>query len=285
MSQPSEIVLDSPAKINWILRILGRRGDGFHEIETVFQTISLRDRIVCEPAGNLELTCDDPSIPVDSSNLVMRAIEALDRMAGDIPRFRIHIEKAIPSGGGLGGGSSNAAAVLRAFRDRFAPEISEEHLRSIALELGSDVPFFLSGGTAYARGRGEQLMPLPALAGIRLLVVIPTERVPTAEAYAALGRGPLEEDSHLGSERIAKIMENGPLESPQELVNDFEEVIFERLPNLRSLREQLLAKGAVWARMAGSGSTIVGAFRDEGTRQRAARSLRDARVVPAETTG
>ncbi|MDX1582029.1 MAG: 4-(cytidine 5'-diphospho)-2-C-methyl-D-erythritol kinase [Thermoanaerobaculia bacterium] len=285
MSRPEPFSIEAPAKINWLLRVLGRRDDGFHEIETVFQTISLRDRILLEPSETFELSCDDPLIPADDSNLVARAIESLDRTVRDLPPLRVRIEKAIPSGGGLGGGSSDAAAVLRELRERYAPGLPDSQLRSIALELGSDVPFFLEGGTAYAKGRGEEIESLPDLSGIRLLLVIPAERVSTAEAYGLLGRGAFEEGSHRGAEWTRDLVARGPFESPEEFTNDFEDVIFERIPLLRDLRDRLLIEGASWARMSGSGSTIVGAFRDEEVRQRAALGMRDVRVIPVETIG
>lgn len=278
------IVLRSPAKINWLLRVPGRREDGFHEIETLFQTISVEDLITCTPADTFRLSCSDPTVPVDSSNLVARAISLLQDAGAVIPSFAVHIEKSIPSGGGLGGGSSNAASILREFRDRFAPDIDQGPLRRMALQLGSDVPFFLEGGTAYAIGRGEHLTTLPPVVATRLLVVLPEEKVSTAEAYALLDRDRVPDNPYLGIEQASRLIEGGPFEHPDHLVNDFEEVIFERLPRLRTIRERLLQEGAGWARMSGSGSTIVGAFRDEESRQRASRALRDVRVVPAETT-
>lgn len=282
-SAPDEIVVRSPAKINWLLRVPGRRDDGFHEIETLFQTISLEDLITCTPSDQFRLSCSDPTVPVDSSNLVSRAVSLLQETGAEIPLFDIHIEKSIPSGGGLGGGSSNAASILREFQERFAPNLDQDRLRTIATRLGSDVPFFLQGGTAYATGRGERLTPLPSVAGVRLLVVLPEEKVSTAEAYALLGRGPVGEDPYLGLERASRLIDGGPFEESEDLVNDFEEVIFERLPRLGQIRDRLLDEGAAWARMSGSGSTIVGAFRDEESRQKAYGSFRDVRVVPAET--
>lgn len=284
-SDREEIVLHSPAKINWMLRIPGRRDDGFHEIETVFQTISLEDRILCREADRDELTSSDASLPLDSSNLVSRAVAALRDAGAAIPPLAFHLLKVIPSGGGLGGGSSNAASVLKALRDRFAPDLEDERLRAIALQLGSDVPFFLEGGTCYATGRGERLTRLEPVVGVRLLVVLPEERVSTAEAYALLGRGTVGSEPHIGIERVRQWIEGGPLSAAVRLTNDFEPVIFERLPRLREIRERLIAEGAGWARMSGSGSTIVGAFRDEESRQRALASFRDLHVIPAETTG
>ncbi|HYU24822.1 MAG TPA: 4-(cytidine 5'-diphospho)-2-C-methyl-D-erythritol kinase, partial [Thermoanaerobaculia bacterium] len=162
------------AKINLGLRVTAKRDDGFHDVETIFQTISLHDTLSFTPAGALTLTCDAPEIPTDETNLVMRAARAVGA-----PPVAIALRKRIPAGGGLGGGSSDAAATLRALGSADA---------RIALSLGSDVPFFLLGGSAYATGRGERLVPLPSLGGIPLLLVFPPERVGTARAYAKLRR-------------------------------------------------------------------------------------------------
>src|SRR5207245_686225 len=138
---------------NWSLRVIGKRADGYHDIETVFQAISLHDVLTIEQSDRITLTCSDPTVPTDDTNLVVRAARAIS------VRARFHLEKRIPTGGGLGGGSSDAAAVLAAF-NRKDPDI--------ALSLGSDVPFFLRGGTAYATGRGERIEPLPRVAPVPL---------------------------------------------------------------------------------------------------------------------
>lgn len=252
------------AKINWALRVIGKRPDGYHDIETIFQTISLHDDLTFEEASELSLICSDPSIPTDDRNLIVRAARAIGVTA------RIHLEKRIPAGGGLGGGSSDAAAVLTAF-GRNDP--------AIALSLGSDVPFFLQGGTAYATGRGEVLTTLPRVAPIPLLLLIPRERVITAEAYAMLRRF----SPPLGVERVRAMITDGLLDHAAELVNDFEGPIFEKLPQLRALKERLRDAGAAWAAMSGSGSTIAGAFRTPAARDAARPLFDDVHTVVAET--
>lgn len=247
--------MKSYAKINWSLRITGKRADGFHDLETVFQTISLCDELTFVSGSGLSLTCDDPSIPVDDSNLVLRAA----RLAGATD-VAIDLRKRIPAGGGLGGGSSNAATTLVAL-GAARPDL--------ALTLGSDVPFFLIGGTAYATGRGEILTPLPPRSGIPLLLVLPEERVLTKDAFARVTRysAPLGIDAYThGFEAFT---------------NDFEEPVFALLPRLRTFKERLYAAGAVWASMTGSGSTIVGAFASEQARDRAAAMFGDVRVERA----
>jgi 4-diphosphocytidyl-2-C-methyl-D-erythritol kinase len=250
------------AKINWSLRITGKRTDGFHDLETLFQTISLHDTLTFEASDHLQLTCDDPTIPVDETNLVVRAAANAN--------VAITLHKEIPAGGGLGGGSSDAAVTLVALGNP-SPEI--------ALTLGSDVPFFLTGGTAYATGRGEILTPLPRVTGIPLLLLIPEERVSTARAFGMLQRF----SPPLGIERYRAMIDDDLLGHATELVNDFEEPIFVMLPALRTLKTQLYEAGAAWAAMSGSGSTIVGAFRSTEDRDAARARFRNVRAVAAET--
>src|SRR5213594_1202782 len=252
------------AKINWSLRVTGKRPDGYHDIETLFQTISLHDELTIDNAERMSLTCNDPSIPTDDTNLAVRAARAIG------VTVRIHIDKRIPAGGGLGGGSSDAAAVLTAF-DRKDP--------NIALSLGSDVPFFLLGGTEYATGRGEILEPLPRVAPVPLLLLIPNERVVTAEAYAVLRRF----SPPLGVERFRAMIADDLLDHATELINDFEEAVFTKLPRLHTLKTRLYEEGAAWAGMSGSGSTIVGAFRSPVERDTALKRISGVRAIACET--
>lgn len=275
------------AKINWMLRILGMRPDGFHELETIFQSISLRDTLRFHPGEPLSLVCDDPTIPTDDSNLVMRAAHAMiDRFGA--PACRIELEKRIPAGGGLGGGSSDAAATLRALAQRCATPPAHADLAAAALGLGSDVPFFLEEGTAYATGRGERLVALPSQAGVPLVLLLPEERVMTPEAYRLLrtGRdeGRLAEGEAIGLDRCVSAARGSLLDDVTILVNDLEPPVFATLPRLAGLLEALRATGPAWARMSGSGSTIVGAFRAEDERDRALDQLRGTvTAVAAET--
>lgn len=263
----------SYAKINWALRVIGKRADGYHDIETLFQTISLHDTLTFERSKRLSLTCSDPSIPVDDTNLVLRAAKALGS-----PPVAIRLEKRIPAGGGLGGGSSNAAATLVALAKMFN---LRDPLHEIASKIGSDVPFFLRGGTAYASGRGEVLTSLPDFPSIPLLLLAPQQRVSTAEAYSTLNRfSPV-----LGIGQYQSMIDHGLLDHAAELVNDFEESIFERLPELARLKERLLEHGAAWAAMSGSGSTIVGAFRKPAQRDKAAAQITDVQAIACETIG
>jgi 4-diphosphocytidyl-2-C-methyl-D-erythritol kinase len=267
--------VQSPAKINWSLRITGKRGDGYHDLETLFQTISLHDTIGFTQADQMSIACDDPHVPCDDTNLVMRAARAIAS-----PPVHIALQKRIPAGGGLGGGSSNAAAALIALDEMHSLRTPRERLHEIALSLGSDVPFFLVGGTAYATGRGEELTPMRAVAPIPLLLVFPDVRVNTAEAFAQVR----EYSRPLGLDRFRTIVEDDLLAHADLLINDFEGPIFARMPQLRELRERMIRLGAAWARMSGSGSTIAGAVRSQAQRDAAIAGFYDVRCASAETT-
>lgn len=189
--------LTAPAKINLHLEVLGRRSDGFHALETVFQTLALGDDLTVEliPGGpaSISLTCSDPSIPADETNLAWRAAAAMLARRPTAGRVVITLTKYIPHGAGLGGGSSDAASVLLALNVQLSDPLSEGELAAIALDLGSDVPFFLLGGTAHATGRGEELTALPALPALPVTVLMPKAHLPTPQVFKALTdveRGP-----------------------------------------------------------------------------------------------
>jgi 4-diphosphocytidyl-2-C-methyl-D-erythritol kinase len=258
------IQVPSYAKINWSLRVTGKRADGFHELETVFQLISLHDTVTFEESDRLVVTCDDPTIPTDERNLVVKAARALG-----IDRIAIHIEKRIPSGGGLGGGSSNAAATLTTLAKMFG---LNQPLAPIALQLGSDVPFFLVGGTAYATGRGEVITPLPDAPDFPLLLVLPRQRVSTADAFRSLAHC----SPALGIDAYKEV---------SSFTNDFEEPVFARFPQLRALKQRLYDSGAQWAAMSGSGSTLAGAFSDVSSRDAARAAFPDVRTETADVLG
>ena len=260
------------AKINWMLRILDRRPDGYHDLETIFQTISLHDVLSFTKSDQLELSCDDPTIPAGEVNLAWRAAARMIEEFGIDP-VRIDIRKVIPAGGGLGGGSSNAATTLMALDRMFELDAGPERLLDIALELGSDVPFFLVGGTAWGAGRGERLRLLPSPPPIPLIVLLPDERVSTAAAYAALAQaragGEMRSPKPFRFDLAEWVMREGVVERGSELLNDFEPVAFRMHPRLEDLKKALLDAGAAVALMSGSGSAIFGAFPDRETRDRA----------------
>ena len=192
--------IPAPAKINLFLEVLGRRADGFHDLESVFQTLALADEleITVGPGSGaaqqgIALTCSDPTIPADASNLVWRAAAAFQARRPAIGRVTIALTKRVPHGAGLGGGSSDAASTLLALNHLSTEPLPAAELAAIALQLGSDVPFFLLGGTAYATGRGEELTALLPLPVLPVTVLMPTAQLPTPAVFRAFTeaeRGP-----------------------------------------------------------------------------------------------
>ena len=283
--------LRSLAKVNLDLRVLHKRADGFHELRTVFQTISLADAISIElePARRTMLELDDPlAIP---DNLVIRAARvALDTVKMHA-RVRFRLQKRIPMGGGLGGGSSNAAAVLLALPVLAGRSIRFDRLLELGAELGSDVPFFLTGGTGVAMGRGTEFYSLPDVAPEPMLVVAPGIHVATGPAYAALGRSLTSPDlSRKINDFRLFVRTLGDLRSARAAstlsANDFESAVFSQQPLLKKMWGRL-RKHAAGARMTGSGSALFAVFGSKAERDLAAKTLegdgvfRDCRVIPA----
>jgi 4-diphosphocytidyl-2-C-methyl-D-erythritol kinase len=259
------------AKINWTLRVLGKRADGFHEICTVFQTVSLADRLTFESASETVLTCDAPEVPTDESNLVLRAANALRGRFSITKGARIHLEKRIPSPGGLGGGSSDAAITLIALAHLWEIKTKKSELSEIGAKLGADVPFFLTGGTALGTGLGIEIEVLPDVPKTLLLIITPDENVLTGEAYQALG-APL-----LTNEMSKTILEICRFEAKNAdflqtgLHNDFEKTIFRLRPEIARVKSRLLQAGASGALLSGSGASVFAIFDNNELRQQAVR--------------
>jgi 4-diphosphocytidyl-2-C-methyl-D-erythritol kinase len=255
--------LPSFAKINWSLRILTKRPDGYHEVRTVLQTISLCDELHFEstPGTNLTFSCSEPQLPLDEHNLVVRAASMLRENAGATLGCHVHLEKRIPMQAGLGGGSSNAAVALVGLMRLWRLEVDQARLNRMAVQLGADVPFFLAGGCALGVGTGSEIQPLPDRERKYLLLVTPNARVSTAVAYNAF-------DSALTSPQAETILAGSQNErdfgnSDQwDLGNDFERVIFDMEPEIERAHAALLNAGARRAMLAGSGSTVFGIFDD-----------------------
>lgn len=270
------------AKINLDLRVLGRRPDGYHELRTVFQTISLADtlELVYRPARAARIVTEcEPAI---ENNLVERAAELLARRAGLRGQVRIRLEKNIPMAAGLGGGSSDAAAVLLALPVLAGLRLETARLIELAGELGSDVPFFLCGGRALGLGRGGEVYPLPEGKQAWVVIVVPGEGISTAAAYAELApalthlsweRRIVEFQSWLWSQTL------GAAETPETPSNDFEAVVFRQRPALRRLKGQLLAAGAQCALLTGSGSALAGIFPSRSKAEQACRAIQERATV------
>src|SRR5262245_10068920 len=178
-----KLTAQAPAKINRELRVGRIRPDGFHEVFSRMTSISLADTLTVEDAEALELTCDDAAVPAGRDNIVFRAAEALARRAGVAPRAKIHLEKRVPMGGGLGGGSADAAIALRLLARLWRTGETTKELEAVAASLGSDVPFFLTGGEADVRGRGEVVTPVEDSASAELLLLVPPFSISTAGVY------------------------------------------------------------------------------------------------------
>ena len=276
------------AKINLSLRVLGKRDDdGLHEICTTFQTISLCDYLTFELSNEISLTTDSKSVPTDEKNLVVVAAKQLRKRFSVTSGARIHLQKRIPSPGGLGGGSSDAAITLLALARLWQTGASLPNLLEIARTIGADVPFFLSGGTAFATGAGNEIEQLPDLSAKLLLVVTPNEYVSTAEAYKSLQALRLTEANSLD---ILTICHRARITSESDRTNwqnDFENTIFAGKPEIELVKRKLLEVGAGLALMSGSGASVFGIFDNEMMRQNAFACLRrlgnDWRVFSCET--
>lgn len=255
----------APAKLNLGLKILRRRPDGYHDIVSVLQTVDLCDRLVFTPAATGEtLVCADrPDVPDGPDNLVYRAVEILRRATGARHGVRVDLVKRIPAGAGLGGGSSNAAAALRALDRLWGTRLGPERLAALAAELGSDVPFFLTGGTAVATGRGERIRPVDWEGDFWYVLVYPGFPVSTAWAYRNVRIG-LTEAAAYGTfldfaEKSGRICAGRLFAC---LENDFLPLVEAVSGDVARILAALAARGAVACSVSGSGSTLFGVFRE-----------------------
>jgi 4-diphosphocytidyl-2-C-methyl-D-erythritol kinase len=250
------------AKINLDLRVLGTRPDGFHELRTVFQTISLHDTLTCVPReGPFAIECATAGVPLDDSNLVWRAAAALWRALrrrGPVRDVVVRLEKGIPLQAGLGGGSTDAAATLVGLAAAWGVPLRTVQMSDVATMLGADVPFFLAGGTALGLGRGDEIYPLADMPRHWIVLLVPGFGVSSSEAYGwwdserELARGPIvREPQHVP----------GPWPSRSaQMINDLEAPIARHHPEIDEMKAALRRAGAVAAAMSGSGSAVFGLF-------------------------
>lgn len=282
--RPQALQLKAYAKVNLFLRVLGKRPDGFHNIRTLFQTVSLSDSLSVRltPAGRpaVKLACSRDDLQGED-NLAWRAADLMLRLTGLAAQIEITLDKAIPSGAGLGGGSSDAAAVIRAVAAMLPTRPAAQALFEVAAELGSDVPFLLLGGSAIGSGRGTELKPLADLPPAALAIAQPAVEVSTAWAYRALQehRAALTPDSQKSKIEGFDLSSSTPFVgslpgSGEGMVNDFESVVFRRYPLIAALKERLQALGAQPALMSGSGSAVYGVFESYQSARLVAQTLR-----------
>ncbi len=269
-----EVRIPAFAKINLRLEILGKRPDGYHELRTIFQTVSLHDDLKLKRAkdagislrveGNAALS-GEPA----EKNLVYRAVQAIRQELKNSGGVEIELKKRIPAGRGLGGGSSDAAAAMIGYLRLTGKKLMPERLMEIGASLGADVPFFLQGGRALGIGRGDEIYPLPDIEPKTILIVSPAEiHVPTPDAYR-----------WLNAPELTKTAENPKLwrfcvlawsVQGTGLLNDFEGAVFQHYPRLSEIKRDLLQKGATEALLAGSGSAVIGVFPSPAKARRAA---------------
>ena len=262
------------AKINLGLRILKKRPDGYHDIETVFHRVNIFDELSFEDADSISLAGSDALLPSDDTNLCIRAAKLLQQHCNCRRGARIILDKKIPVGAGLGGGSSDAAATLRALGQLWNLEISENKLIELALQLGSDVPYFLHSGAAYAKGRGEILEYFPLILPYWIVVVYPNIHISTAWAYAQV-----QPDEGAGAFTLKDIVQQywGDEEALSKyLNNDFETVIKAHHPQIAEILDALKGSGAGLAQLSGSGSSVYGLFSREADVERFIRKLGNA---------
>lgn len=251
----------SPCKVNLILNILGKRPDGFHELETVMQPVNICDEMSFEREGSgVQLTCSQPELPVDAKNLVHRAATAFLTAAEINDGVRIHLQKNLPLAGGIGGGSANAAVTFTALNELFGSPLPPAKLHELSAALGSDVPFFLYDKPALASGRGEKVETLenfPALRGKAFFLVHPGFGISTPWSYQNLARFPEALNGKTGRAReLVKQLQTGDLSAAAEgFYNSLEAPAFDKFPVLSLYKEFLRENGAQVSLMSGSGST------------------------------
>ncbi|MEN8754279.1 MAG: 4-(cytidine 5'-diphospho)-2-C-methyl-D-erythritol kinase [Desulfobacterales bacterium] len=269
------IQINAPAKINLFLQVTGKRPDGYHELFTLMCPLGLADRIRLDPTGaRIRVTCTDPAVPADTTNTTHRAAEIFFR---NLPKSRhppltgvkITIEKQIPVGAGLGGGSSDAAAVFRGLNRLLGYPFQLAELMEMGREVGADVPFFIFGHPALATGIGERLEPYRKLPPYRVLLFYPVVNVSTAEVYKNLDLGLTNCKKKLKD----FVLKQRPFDAALHLCNDLETVTLNRYPQVKAAKEALDGRGALGVSMSGSGSTVFALFADDGMARRALQSL------------
>lgn len=267
----------APAKLNLTLEVGEKRSDGYHEVQSVMSCAALYDEVTLESgtSGGISMTCDCPGLPLDDTNLCLRAAKLFFKKAG-IPCDGLHIElsKRIPMQSGLGGGSADAAAVLRGLRKLYRPEMMIKDLERMAAELGSDVPFCVRSVTAMVRGRGEQLLKLPKLPLCWFVICKPEFSFSTAEMYAKLDeKEPVSSIDTLG---LIKALEYQDMQEISDRLGNCFEGVLEESSEIFAIKNRLLALGARNACMSGSGSAVYGLFTQEDEAKAAAAELQKA---------
>jgi 4-diphosphocytidyl-2-C-methyl-D-erythritol kinase len=255
----NDLVVKSPAKINIGLNIINKRNDGFHALETIFYPINLFDEIRFTKSDKFSFSSNDENLNKEKTNLIIKAKESLEKHCNIQLHLKVFLDKHIPIGAGLGGGSSNAASTLLALVKLFNLEIDSETIGKLALNLGSDVPIFLNPVPSFAESRGEVLIPIDFKLDKYLLIVNPGIHVATKWAFGLIKPNQPKESlkSFIGKSKI-NIDDIMKIAS-----NDFEKIVFEQFPEIKEIKEKILHFGANYSMMTGTGSTIWAMFDDE----------------------
>ena len=262
----SPLTLDAPAKLNLSLRVIGKRDDGFHEIDTVMVKLpGLTDQLTFESSSSFSFTCDDPTLPTDESNLVVKAVRSYEAASGKACHFTVSLKKSIPHGAGLAGGSSDAATTLLGLDQLSDHPLGHARLHEIAASLGSDIPFFLSPGAARCTGRGEKTEPIPSPPPLRVLLLKPEFAVSTPDAYRHWSASTEIAGIHYSPQRIEETT----------LINDLERPTFYKHRVLAELKQWLLDRRETTAALlCGSGATVFAVLRDDTDAEALANSAR-----------
>lgn len=253
----NDIKIKSPAKINIGLNVVSKREDGFHNIETIFYPVSLADHITISEAETFYFTSNDKILESEPNNLIVRAKNILESRYNIKANLHIHLQKNIPIGAGLGGGSSNAAAVLKALNDLYNLKLSDNELEETGLELGSDVPFFIKGKPVFAESRGEVFTQLNLNITLPVLIVNPGIHISTRLAYENIVPQKPEFALSNLSDSGLKIEE-----WKNNVFNDFEKYAFSNYPAVKEIKDKMYELGAVFALLSGSGSSVFGIYKD-----------------------
>jgi len=257
----NSIIINANAKINLALFVKYKRGDGFHEIESIFQEIDFGDQLIISKADKIIFQTDSAILKNQGNNLCVQAAQLLKKEY-HIPGLAIDLKKRIPIGAGLGGGSSNAAAVLKAGIQLFKMKIDESNLCLLASSLGSDVPFFLRGKTAIIRGRGDNIKQIKWKENYFIILVLPDVSISTSWAYKNLRLGLTKNESNLKFISL-KFQKSGVEDFMHYFKNDFEKMVFKVYPQLEKIKNLLYKEGADYASLSGSGSTVFGIYRSK----------------------
>lgn len=256
----NEIEIDSYSKINLTLNILAKRQDGYHDIETIMQSINLADRIfIKEEKEGIKIKCSHPLVPVDSQSLTYRSAEKILQRYRITRGVKIEIDKKIPLAGGMAGGSANSASILVGINKLFALNLSNKDLREIGEELGMDVPFCILNGTALAYHKGEKVTPLsPINPPLWIIIINPGFEIPTKWAYNNLNLEWLKKEKN-NTKGMLNALKEGKLPGiAKNLFNSFEGLIIKKYPEIGKIKDRLIEEGALGALMSGSGPTVFG---------------------------